>query len=79
MMLTIDMSFIYLSRPVLTVCGHWPHVATEHVKCDESKLKCAVSVKSILDFKDLVEKKCKLFLRIICKNLLFINMIRFCI
>ena len=34
-------------------------VATEHLKCGWSKLRCAESIKETLDFKDLVKKKKK--------------------
>lgn len=48
------------SRP-LQYRSHQPHVAMEHLKCsqpvcllrDADKLRCLVSVKYILDFKDL--------------------------
>lgn len=33
--------------------SHWQHVAIKHLKCSHSKLRCTVSVKYILDFKDL--------------------------
>lgn len=36
-------------------------VAVKHWKCGQSKLKCALSVKCALDFKDWVQKKCKIF------------------
>ena len=39
--------------------SHWPCLATEHVKCSQSELKCAVSVTCTAEFEDLVQKKKK--------------------
>lgn len=38
-------------------CSKWPHRATECWKCSESYLRCAVSVKTTPDFKDIMQIK----------------------
>ena len=49
---------ILWSDPVLVLCGgRQQQVATEDSTCGWSKLKCAVKVKYIPDFKDVVKMK----------------------
>lgn len=42
-----------LSYPVLSG-SHLLHVASDHVKCGQSELGCAVSVNCALDFEELI-------------------------
>lgn len=53
----VYMAAVLLSNKITTK----PHVATEHVKCSSSTLRCALSATCRLDFKDLVPKEyCKI-------------------
>jgi hypothetical protein len=36
--------------------SHYPHVATEHLKCCYNKVTCVTGIKYMLDFEGLVQK-----------------------